>query len=168
MALVPAQAEELDATQQYLRSEFRPPQAAVRNVAIAAETTADSYFDFRGVTYKVPAISYAIGVQLQEIHLEIERLSELEQQHGTTTLTKEQAIEQMEKLMICYERAARFFHAAAFPLSFWRRWSYKRHNPFVTCTAKEVGELLAFFSMCRMKSRVSIKGSSATRPSVSL
>lgn len=168
MAIRPALPEEYDAAQKLLRAEIRVPRAEARNVAIAASPDADSYFRFRGVLYKAPPLSYEVGIQLQEIHMQIENLSKLEKSLvDLDALPHEEKIRHLQLLQHCYERAAEFFQRACFPVSFWRRRKHKRKNPFTTCTSQEVGELLGFFSMCRMKSRVSIMGSLANRPSLS-
>lgn len=174
MPLIPATAEELALTQQELRGELRPPVSEARNVAVAAETNADTMLVFRRVTYVVPPLPYNLGVQLQEIEVEIRRLAEWAEQMPMDKWTPVDREQYMLHLVVCYERAIDLFWKVAYPLMPWRRLFYRKtlfrrpaKNPFLQCSHKEIGELLGFFFECRMKSRVSLVGSSVLRPSVS-
>lgn len=174
MPIRPASPEDYDQAQVDLRRELRAPTTEVRNVAIAAETHADSYFSYRGVMYKAPPLSYKLGVQLQEIQLAIGKLVQEEEAltariaAAPSEKDDEDRIQMLTGLLACYERAVGLFWQACFPLAWWKRRRHTRTNPFTECTSKEIGELLGFFFMCRMKSRVGMVGTLANRPSLSL
>ena len=168
MAIVPALPEELEEGQRLLRAEIRAPQAEARNVALATEIDADSYFEFRGTNYKVPPLSYKLGVQLQEIQFFLESLVRKEQfTKDLQDLDLDGQIVHLQQLQLAYEQAIALFQKCCYPLAFWKRRRHKRQNPFLTCTSQEIAELLSFFSMCRMRSRVTFQGSLANRPSLS-
>ncbi len=169
MALVPARTEDFEAAQKVLRSEIRSPSVEARNVASAAETSANSYITFRRVLYVSPPLSWKIGAQLQEIHLEIERLVKKEQNGlPLEEWPDQERLDHLNHLLLCYQSAVSFFWTACKPVSWLKRWRFRKTNPFQDCSSQEIGELIGFFSMCRMKSRVSMVASSANRPSLSL
>lgn len=169
MAITPARPEEYEEAQRILRTEVRAPTVEARNVALATETDTTSYFDFDGTTYKVPPVPYNLGVQLQEIKLELDRLVVIEK--ATDNLkdaTLPEKTRHLEAILLCYERAVDIFWKASHPLAWWKRRRHKTTNPFLGITSQqEVGELLGFFFMCRMKSRVTIQGGLVNRPSLS-
>lgn len=169
MAITPARPEELAEAQRALRAEIRVPKAEPRNVAIAAEINADSYFMFGRTRYKVPPLGYKLGVQLQELQLTIENLAQTEQEEAARqALTEQDKLAHLALLSRCYEQAVNIFWQACHPAVWYKRWGHQRTNPFLGCTSQEIGELLGFFFMCRMKSRVSMQGSLASRPSLSI
>ena len=168
MAIVPARPEEYEEAQQLLRAEIRAPRAEARNVALATEIDADSYFEFRGTNYKAPPLSYALGVQLQEVQLRLQSLAMYENEtKDLAGVELDKQIKHLEQLHLAYMQAVTLFQRCCFPLAFWKRRGHRKNNPFTTCTSQEIAELLSFFSMCRMRSRVVMHGSSANRPSLS-
>lgn len=166
MAIKTAAPESVEQAQEMLRAAVKPPRSEVRNVAIAAESEADSYFKYRGTHYKAPPLSYDIGIQLQEILVEANTLGEREERDEIVTEADQKA--HMLHLLLCYQRAIALFQRSCYPVAFWKRWWHKRRNPFITCSGGEIGQLLSFFSTCRTKSRVRLLGSSAFRPSLTL
>lgn len=169
MSLIPASPEAYEEAQRVLRAGLRLPIAEVRNTAVAADINAPSLVTFRGTAYKVEALPYRLGLQFHEIHLEIDRLAKLEEKaEATGTISPEAQATHLEQLLACYERAVVLFWEAAIPLAWWKRRRYRKVNPFLDCSQQELGELLGFFFMCRMKSSVSVQGGLMTRPSLSL
>lgn len=175
MAIQPAPPEAYEEAQRSLRAEVRAPRAEARNVAIATETHADSYFTHDGILYKAPPVGYKLGVQLQEIQLHITNLVKDEEQQkiyaetGNAAMiwSEEQQVDHLTTLLATYERCSGLFWQCCAPVAFWKRRRFKKVNPFINCTAQEVGELLGFFYMCRMRSRVELGISTANRPSLS-
>lgn len=168
MALKTSSPEDLAKGQEYLRTLVKPPVTEVRNVATATELNADTYFQFKGAWYKAPPLDYRLGIQLQEILLEIHRLGQQADDKAEHLQTDAGMIAHLQQLKLCYERAAKLFHDCCTPIVFWRRWRWKRYNPFSSCSSQEVAELLNFFSLCRMKSRVRLMENSVARPSLSM
>lgn len=150
--------EQLEQTQQLLREQVRPPVAEARNVALAAHSHAPSYFRFRSRTYKAPPLQHGLGVELQEIVIEYERLQDLPE-----------TPENLQQLRMVYIRSAVLANQACRPLNpiTWLFLRLFRRNPFLKSSQTELGELTYFFSMCRTKSHVQLLGGKALRPSLS-
>lgn len=154
----PSSSEQLNQTQELLRDQVRPPVAEARNVALAAHPHAASYFRYRGQLFKAPPLQHSLGVELQEIALEYERLQDLPE-----------TVETLTQLRVVLIRAAVLCQKACKPLNpitrFWY-WVF-RINPFMKASPTELAELTGFFSMCRTKSRVRLLGGESMRPSLS-
>jgi hypothetical protein len=170
MTLRASTPEQLQGGQEFLQELVRPPTAEVRNVASAADIDANSYFDYRGVYYKAPPLSHRVGIQLQEVLLEISRLGEYERQNEE--MDEDVAIKHLEQLQRCYERAVTLFKIACKPVNpirwLWRTVVRRKYNPFAEASGQEISDLIHFFSSCRTKSRVRQAGSLAHRQSLSL
>lgn len=168
MALLPATPEEVEEVQRLLRRELRVPTAEARNVATATELDAVSYFRYRGTAYRAEPLSYRLGARLQEVKYELDRLAEIERQREESEWTENEKARHMTMLLEVLEAAVTLFHLCCEPVAFWKRPRFRRVNPFVNASLGEITDLLGFFFTCRMRSRVSILGGSAMRPSLSM
>lgn len=166
MGLKLSSPEELAQGQEFLRAAVRPPETEIRNAATAAEGDAISIFEYRGIHFKAPPLSYRVGIQLQEIYYTLQKLGRAEESKEFPD--EESQVEHLEKLAECYERALKLFQESCYPIAFWRRWRHKRKNPFSDASSAEIGELLSFFSLCRTKSRVRLQPSLMHRPSLTM
>lgn len=170
MALLPATAEDFAQAQVDLRQFVRAPSVEARNVAVAADTGSAVYFTFRNALYKAEPLSYRLGIQIQEINIEVQRLNTFEATTPVTSMTDDQRIVHMRSLLAAYESAEDLFWKASLPVNWFSRRGYRKNNPFKKAglSSGEVGELLGFFWECRMKSRVNLLGGLGNRPSLSL
>lgn len=106
-------------------------------------------FVFRGVRYRGRDLSHAEGARLQAIRLEIERL-----RHAAVA-THDEAVAREFRLAQLYAVCAVCFYRWARPVRLIHRLLYRiLPNPFERMTPVDMGRLLAFFSMCRMRSDV--------------
>ena len=159
--------EQLAAAQKLLREEVKPPEQVMQNVGLATRLEADALLSYRGQLYTVPPVPYPPGLELQEIRLHIQKLSTIE----------ERAIEQedTEALHLVYvqmaeimTRARNLYWTLVKPATLLRRLVWRwMDNPFANCSNSEFGELLNFFSSCRMRSSITVLENSVARESLS-
>jgi hypothetical protein len=164
MGIKPSSSETVERAQEMLRAAVRLPTTSVKNTALAAHSDSESFFEFHGMVLRSAPLPYGLGLEMQEVMFELKRLAMAEEEGlGTPELQ----IQYLEQLKLCCERAVHLFWKAAKPVSWWQRLWYRYSNPFLGCSAGEVSDLLAFFSQCRMKSRVRLLGGLALRQSLS-
>lgn len=166
MGIKPSSPEAVERAQTMLRATVRPPTSEARNVAAAADIDANSYFSYNGVYYKAPPLDYRLGIQLQEILVEIHRLGTIEEELDQDNKVPDES--HIRQLLVCYDKAVLLFQQACMPVAFWKRRQHRRKNPFDGCSSGEIGYFLNFFFTCRTKSRVRPQESLVFRPSLSL
>ncbi len=114
-----------------------------KNLDAFTDLFGSAYLPFDGQVYEVPPLPVKLGAEMLKLELRLRRLPE--------TLTKPEHID--ENLEI--GEAAKALFPKAVRIVGWRRYiSWAMPNPFRNMGEREVGMALAFFSMCRTRSRV--------------
>lgn len=124
-----------------------PEVAHALGMALLADSADDPDVDvflFRGVRYRARPLSYVEGAHLSALRLRLTRL-----QSAPDTMDR------VLELRDLVERAATLFYRWSRPVLRTHRLLYRLlPNPFTRMTEHDMGRLLAFFSMCRMRSSV--------------
>ena len=159
--------EQLQETQRKLREEVKPPAVTNKNVSLATNLEADALLSYRKVLYTVAPVPYPAGLRLQEIHVLIGKLGDIEEQ-----AIKNQDTEQLhvvyDRLKEVMTEGRNIYRTLIRPKSLGRRLVWRwLSNPFANCSQTEFGELLNFFSECRTRSGIIVLLSSANQPSLS-
>lgn len=137
------------AAQTRLREMFKAPTVEVKNVAAAAFLESISVLQFRNSLYHVPPIPWAVGLQLQRCYIRLQNISILDESADVN-----QSMKNLEDLEVLMFEVVQFFKDLVRPLSPWQRLTWRWRQPFLDVSQQELGELLGFFSACRMKSSV--------------
>lgn len=155
MPITPLAPERIAETQAILRAQLRvaTPSSVVRNATLAADLDVTTTLVYRRRLYKVPPVSFRVGIELQEIAARLDELTNVPETDESLT-----------ELLAMFQDAVALFHRCIVPSTFigrlfWRR----RSNPFYNATSGEVAELLGFFSQCRTRSSVRVLPSDSVR-----
>jgi hypothetical protein len=141
--LRPHTEERLAQVQAALEEEIRASQPELRNLEPAADLFGEAVLEYRGRTYQVPPVPFVFGVALVALQERIRRMQDAPE--GADALAELHAV--LREAVALFPRLVR--HTG------WRRpLGRLLPNPFRTASEFEVGELLGFFSGCRMRSRV--------------
>lgn len=132
-----AQLEQVQAELRHRERERGPQTANAGTVLALAE--AGAVF-FRGVPWRVPPVSYRDGIRLQQLG---DRLAALALA-GAPDAEQEAVITEM---VIAFRGLVR-------PVGWRRLLGRLLPNPFRRASEAEVGQLLAFFTLCRTRSSV--------------
>ena len=139
----PHTEERLAQVQAALEEELRANQPEIRNLSATGALFGSDTLEYRGRRYEVPPVPFALGVALLELQ---ERAGRLQ---GDVA-----GIDPAAELGAILNRAVAIFPQLVRPVG-WRRLLWPLlPNPFRKASEYEVGELLGFFSGCRMRSRV--------------
>lgn len=141
--LLPHSEERLAQVQAALAEQARADEPEVRNLGPVQDLSRPLPLEFRGRTYLVPPVPFVFGVRLVGLQERVRRL-----QH------QPDSPESLAELRAILEEAVEFFPGLARPTG-WRRF-FRRvlPNPFRSASEFEIGELIGFFSGCRMRSTV--------------
>ncbi len=153
-------AEQQAESQAWLRETVKPPDTIAMNVGVAANLPAPMAFIFNARIYRVPNIPYPLGIQLQELYIQLAK-------QGSNQ--DEETVAQLHELQALCDQAAALFPALCEPKNWFVRMLWRRgwlRNPFLSATSSELAHLLGFFLQCRMKSSVQLLESSAHRPAL--
>lgn len=162
MAVFPASDAQVEKAQSELRQLVGTGISRPRNVNLATNLRGDTFFTFRGRPFRVPPVPYNLGAQLQANYMVIHEMGKLEDEEANRP-------EQIQRYKEIAADCVALFHLLVKPMRlgdrlFWRYLS----NPFGNASDLEVGELLSFFSLCRTRSGVQLRGGSALTPSPSI
>lgn len=166
--LRPLAAVEIERSQAQLRlvvaSAAEPPD--VVNLGAVERAQADGVFQYRGILYRVPPISYLDGAALQQSGNTIGKLaSKLEQSDNPADDDDSKA--ELARLLAAFESVLDIMWRLVQPVGWFRRIAWRiiwRGNPFAGATVSEVGELLGFFYTRRTTSTVRLGGWTVKRP----
>jgi len=136
-------AEDQARAQTALRAAFDTPPATVSNVASVLDLETSSLFEFHGRLYVVKPLSWKDGLVLQKLWHRLEAL-----RRAPNDLT---AVQELYDLMQAFVGMVK---SLVKPKSWATRLIWRWHNPFEQCTEQELGEIMGFFSACRMKSSI--------------
>jgi hypothetical protein len=151
--LRPHTEERLAQVQAALQEELRASQPELRNLEPAAELFGEAVLEYRGRRFRVPPVPFAFGVALVGLQERIRRMQDAPE--GADTLAELHAV--LREAVALFPRLVR--HTG------WRRpLGRLLPNPFRAASEFEVGELLGFFSGCRMMSRVRHPRAATDRP----
>jgi hypothetical protein len=139
--------EQQDHAQAQLKALFQAPAVDLKNVGTVLALEASGRFAYRGKSYVVPPVPYTQGLQLHQIFLRLQALGSKQE--------NEAALQELFSLM---SAAVMLFKGLVRPTSWWQRLTWRWQQPFADVTEKEVGELMGFFFVCRMKSSIVIPG----------
>ena len=121
---------------------------SIGNIVAVEALTATVRFRYRGRVFDAPPIPTLPGLRLQAMELELEKMS-------SEPPTDEDAVEKMAALKMMLLEMFDIMWKNVQPVTFIDRLLWKwESNPFLNASRKEVAELLAFFSQCRMISSV--------------
>ncbi len=141
--ILPHTEDRLDQVQATLAAEVRANEPETRNLGPVQDLSRPLPLEFRGRTYLVPPVPFVFGVALVGLQ---ERVRRLQDQPDSTEMLAE-----LERIM---HEAVALFPALVRPAG-WRRLVWRLlPNPFRNASEFEVGELIGFFSGCRMRSGV--------------
>lgn len=118
----------------------------IANAVAATAMGVDAVLPFNNRLYDVPPVPWPDGIVLQKIRNESERLK-----------GRMGEPEVPDRVYALLERSVDVMGGLIRPRGRFRRFAWRlglRRNPFRNCSEKEVGELLDFFWVCRMKSNV--------------
>lgn len=141
--LLPHSEERLAQVQAALASRGRASEPEVRNLGAVQDLSRPLPLEFRGRTYLVPPVPFVFGVRLVGLQERVRRLQD-----------RPDSPESLDELRAILEEAVEIFPRLAYPAG-WRRLFWRiAPNPFRRASEFEIGELIGFFSGCRMMSRV--------------
>jgi hypothetical protein len=118
-------------------------EPANRNLGPVLDLSRPLPLEFRGQTYLVPPVPYAVGVALVGLQERVRRLQG--QPESEETLTE---------LRDILHDAVALFPSLVRPTGWRRLFRRVLPNPFRKASEFEIGELIGFFSGCRMRSGV--------------
>jgi hypothetical protein len=139
--LRPHTEDRLTQVQAALDEELRASQPEVRNLSATGALFGSDTLEYRGRRYEVPPVPFALGVALLELQERAGRL-------------QGDVADPAAELGAILTGAVEIFPRLVRPTG-WRRLVWPLlPNPFRAASEYEVGELIGFFSGCRMRSRV--------------
>ena len=141
--LLPHSEERLAQVQAALAREARANEPEVRNLGPVQDLSRPLPLEFRGHTYLVPPVPFVFGVRLVGLQERVRRLQE-----------RPDSPEALGELRAILEDAVEIFPRLARPTGWRRLFRRVLPNPFRQASEFEIGELIGFFSGCRMRSRV--------------
>lgn len=151
MAIRPTDPKVLAGAQAELIEHARrtAPSHSVRNAAAVVELSSPQRFSFRGRLFEVPPLGFKKGIELQEIAMAIESMTD-----------QPTSVHDYELMLALFEDAVALFWSFVKPVHWFSRMFWRwRGNPFANAEIGEVAELLGFFLPCRMRSSVQVEPS---------
>lgn len=141
--ITPGRAEAV--RQAFSEAERERGLAPILNSARVGALHGVRTLDWGGHRYRVPPVPYRLGIKLQGLLRDLTELKE-----GELRWEDQQAV--LQRIL---RESVALFRRCIQPVSRWRRLLWPvLPNPFETASEAEVGQLLAYFSMCRTSSRV--------------
>ncbi|HEX2091819.1 MAG TPA: hypothetical protein VHG28_05420 [Longimicrobiaceae bacterium] len=141
--LLPHNEERLAQVQAALAEQARASEPEVRNLGPVLDLSRPLPLEFRGYTYLVPPVPFVFGVRLVGLQERVRRLQD-----------RPDSPESLDELQAILEEAVELFPRLARPTGWRRLFRRVLPNPFRSASEFEIGELIGFFSGCRMRSRV--------------
>lgn len=139
----PHSEERLAQVQAALAEEIRASEPEVRNLGPVQDLSGPLPLEFRGRTYLVPPVPFVFGVRLVGLQ---ERVRKLQDQPES-----EEALDELRSIL---HEAVALFPSLVRPTGWRRLFGRVLPNPFRNASEFEIGELMGFFSGCRMRSSV--------------
>lgn len=139
----PHTEERLAQVQAALAAEVRANEPEVKNLGPLQDLSRPLPLEFRGRTYLVPPVPFVFGVALVGLQERVRRLQD-----------QPESPEMLAELESIMHEAVALFPSLALPTGWRRLFRRLLPNPFRNASEFEVGELIGFFSGCRMRSGV--------------
>lgn len=127
----------------------------IGNVGLSSDMLGPTYLVYGPHRYKVPPVPYKIGIELEEIRLRMDQLT-----------NDEPSVEQNRQMGELYSRAVDLFPKLVQPTFGAQRLLWRwTSNPFQNASPLDVATLIYFFCSCRMRSSLRLEETSLARKS---
>jgi hypothetical protein len=164
MAVVPFTKEQIERTQAELRSELRlvtgpgEESPVPVNQHLVEALKGDETLYYRGRRFKVRAFGFIEGARLSVLETRYSNLTVKEKARNAQRESGGQVElnpADLREMLDVLEDTIALFRDLVVPRGWFERllWPLLK-NPFENATEQEIGELLGFFFVCRMKSGV--------------
>ncbi len=149
--LRPSSEAKVAEAQRILKSKFKAPTSEIKNVSASVSLETTSLLHYRGKVYRVPAVGWKDGLQLQRFYMQLQTMSVAEDESIEDLDLSMDRLRELETLMLTVHK---FFKRLCRPAGIMARLTWYWKYPFEDATQQELGELLGFFFACRTKSSV--------------
>jgi hypothetical protein len=164
MPVAPIAKEQLERTQQWLRSELKlvggteEAKPVPANLRLVEALVGDELLRYRGRRFRVKPVGFIEGARLSVLETRYANLTIKEKERNEKKERGERVelnMDEIKETLDVLEDTIKLFRDLVEPRGWFERllWPMLK-NPFDNATEKEIGELLGFFFVCRMKSGV--------------